>query len=466
MALPDPIVPNAEVALIDERAEQLGCNIQELMERAGAALCAYVREHYSDAQVLIACGPGNNGGDGYVAARLLAERGHKVYVWPISKPKSPLCIQQSDALPEQVHIVNNINEVNNIDLIIDAILGAGIVGPLRQPIKLALDALRTLSRPCIAADMPTGCSSGEALSPCHTLTFQVAKQNLTPGTYSVIDIGIPQAAYSVTAQNTFRLFPLHRRQSHKGNNGSVFILSGWEFPGARHYCSMAALHSGCDLAHCWVRPQDELDHACIRQDAEIKNLNEIIERCDVVLLGPGMGRSHRQLIDTCFQIATDYQKPCVLDADAIHLLKYQLRGDRHPPVLLTPHRGELAALLGVREITEDDIHSFARPNKIILSKNVVDFISDGKQWQRNPYGNPRMAVGGTGDVLAGLCAGLVARGCRLFDAARIAAYWSCTTADALWEKMGPCYLPDDVLDGLSTNLKEHMDALGLWPPRA
>ena len=465
MMLNQPVVPNSEVRLIDERAVALGCDIAELMERAGAAVSAYIREHYPNDTILICCGPGNNGGDGYVAARLLAERGHEVAVWPVSDPKSALCKQQAQALPKHVRCITSLKELNKVDLIIDAILGAGIQGQLRQNVKQALNELRHIDCPCIAVDIPTGCESGEALDCAHTITFQVAKQSLINVPHTVVDIGIPDTAYADTSATLIRLFPKHQRNSHKGNNGTVFCLSGWQFPGARHYSSMAALKTGCDLVHCWVRPEDEIDHACVRQESGTAQLADVIERADVLLLGPGMGRQHKSVIEECFQIARDYEKPCVIDADAIHQLKYHLRSQRHPPVLLTPHRGELAALTGLRDIKEADIHDFAEIDKVVLAKGAVDFISNGSHWQRNPYGNPRMAVGGTGDILAGLSAGLIARGLSLFDAARLAAYWSCSSADVLWQEQGPCYLPDDIIEQLAIVLRDDLSEIDTWPPK-
>ena len=464
MNLPAPIVPSSEVSLIDQRAVALGCDIGELMERAGAAICAHVREHYPASTVLICCGPGNNGGDGYVAARLLAERGQSVAIWPVSEAKSTLCKQQAQSLPKNVHVITSPNELTQVDLIIDAILGAGSTGHLRHHIKQALDALRHIDCPVLAVDIPTGSESGEALDCAHTITFQVAKQALHNIPHTVVDIGIPSAAYCDTSSSLMQLFPRHQRNSHKGNNGSVFCLSGWQYPGARHYSSMAALRSGCDLIHCWVRPQDQIDHACIRQEIGQSQLANVIERSDVLLIGPGMGRTHKTIIEECFQIARDYEKPCVIDADAIHQLKFHLRSNRHPPVLITPHRGELAALLSKREIQEADIHELAQANKVILAKAAVDFISDGQQWQRNPYGNPRMAVGGTGDILAGMCAGLIARGLSLFDAARLAAYWSCSSADRLWHSHGPTYVPDDIINELGIVLRDELSAFNAWPP--
>ncbi len=464
MALNPPLVPNSEVALIDERAVQLGCNIEQLMEQAGSALCAHIHNTNEAAAVLVACGPGNNGGDGYVAARLLANAGHRVAVWPVSQARSLLCQKQSAALPESVEIITDANALNGFDIIIDAILGAGVEGEPRQGVKEALEQLRQLKIPCVAADMPTGLEHGLALDSCTTITFQVNKQSLINENVQVIDIGIPAAAYCDTSSVLFRHFPKHSISGHKGDNGSVFVLAGWQFPGARHYCSQASYLTGCDLVHCYVNDDDSVDHACVRQTPSTCELNTLIARCDVALIGPGMGRMHKSLIEECFAIAKELNKPCVLDADAVHILKFQLRGDDHPPVLITPHRGELKALTSSEAYDEGSIHEFASAQKIILAKGAIDFISDGMQWQHNPNGNPRLAVGGTGDVLAGLCAGLVARGCSLFDAARLAVYWECISADTLWQDMGPSYLPDDILHELPNTLHVELDKLDAWPP--
>jgi len=157
--------------------------------------------------------------------------------------------------------------------------------------------------------------------------------------------------------------------------------------------------------------------------------------------------------------------PVIVDADAISALSDQLRsmpeGDAR--ILITPHRTEARNLLGM-PIDEETLHGFARPDRVLLAKAVVDLISDGWRWQRNPRGNPRMAVGGTGDVLAGLAAGLMARGASPFDAARMAALWITAAADRLWAEQGPCYDAETVISRLPETLRGFLAPLGMWPP--
>jgi len=132
-------------------------------------------------------------------------------------------------------------------------------------------------------------------------------------------------------------------------------------------------------------------------------------------------------------------------------------------LLITPHRSEARTLLG-GVATDETLHAFARPDRVILAKSVVDLITDGRRWQHNPRGNPRMAVGGTGDVLAGVAAGIMARGATPFDAARMAVLWVTIAGDGLWETHGPCYDALHLIDALPATLRSLLEPLNMWPP--
>jgi NAD(P)H-hydrate epimerase len=166
-----------------------------------------------------------------------------------------------------------------------------------------------------------------------------------------------------------------------------------------------------------------------------------------------------------FSLAVEMGVPVIVDADGIAALSESIRNlpEGAGRVLITPHRGEARALL-CGPADEESLHAFARPDRVILGKAVVDLITDGWHWQHNPRGNPRMAVGGTGDLLAGLAAGLVARGTGGFDAARLAVLWLTSAADALWLEQGPCYDAETVLERLPATLRSLLEPLGMWPP--
>jgi len=164
-------------------------------------------------------------------------------------------------------------------------------------------------------------------------------------------------------------------------------------------------------------------------------------------------------------LAMELDVPTVVDADGITHLAAELRSleGQQPPVVVTRHKGEARSLLG-KSVDDEALHAFARRDRVVLRKGRVDLVTDGRRWQENPRGNPRMAVGGTGDCLAGLTAGLLARGCATFDAARMAALWLTTAADELWAEMGPCYDAEDLLDRLPGTLRRLLAAQDDWPP--
>ncbi len=475
--LPAPIVPLAEVALIDAAAVDMGCQLPELMQAAGRVVADRAQAMAPTGRILVVCGGGNNGGDGYVAARSLAEAGRDVELWAVQEPGSELSRAVAAELPETVARLDGPPE-DPPALIIDAILGAGVTGPPRDPVPAVLNALRALDRPCLAVDAPTGAAHGQALPHCRCVTFQVDKRELAAACEEppeVVDIGIPDEAITHVNRSCLRRFPALRADAHKGNHGELLVVGGGPFPGALHYASRAALFTGLDLVHALTAGQPDLPPNIVRHVHEGRNLvptsTEVLSsrlaRSSAVLIGPGAGRAPRtdDALRQVFDLAADMGIPMVIDADGLTALARPIR--EHPadgvPLIITPHAGELRHIFG-RKVDDAEIHAFARDNRLVCTTRHVDLLTDGSRWQRNHLGNPRMAVGGTGDLLAGLTAGFLARECEPFDAARLALYWLSTTADACWQDLGPCYLPEDILATLADILRTGLTALGDWPP--
>ncbi len=483
--LPPPICPLSETALIDETAVALGQDLGQLMERAGTALAREAQRLAPNGSVLIACGPGNNGGDGYVAARLLAESGRTVQVWPVLKPASPLCERQLRALPQTVARISAA-PAEAPALILDAILGAGTRGRPREPVASALAALRGFARagvPVLAADVPSGIGSELMLPATRIICLQVAKQELLhlppaapgQGEFSTVDIGLDPRAYQEVHPVCFRRFPPLRADGHKGTHGELLVIGGGRFPGALEFATRAGLMTGCDLVRAWTAGPTNLPPTIVvhRQPGDTLvpeapgELTPQLVRASCVLIGCGLGRDDRvyEAARQAFSLASEMGVPVVLDADGItacaDLVRDLPEGDGR--LLLTPHAGEARTLIG-KPVTEGLLHAFARRDRVILAKGPVDLVTDGARWQKNPRGNPRMAVGGTGDVLAGLSAGLMARGASPFDAARMAVLWITTAADQLWAERGPCYDTLEVLAALPATLRGFLEPLGSWPP--
>ena len=474
MTLPAPIIPLDEVELIDAAAVALGQDLSLLMEAAGSALAREASRMAPSGPVLVACGPGNNGGDGYVAARLLARAGREVSVWAVTAPASDLCRLNRERLPAEVRLV-----AAPPALVIDAVLGAGVRGALRAPIPAALDALRGLGAPVLAADVPSGLGTVHVLPARLTVCFQAAKHELlgSPATaeFATVDIGIDPRAWLEVQPSVLRRFPGLPREAHKGVNGELLVIGGGPFPGALELACRAAVCTGCDLVRAWTCEGPPLPATIVqhRQPGPILTpvtSGELIPqavRAGAVLIGNGLGRepqaieAARQAASLCVEMGV----PVVLDADGISACADQLAAGGSP-ALLTPHRGEARNLLGLSALVEEEqLHAYAAVHRTLLAKAPVDFISDGWRWQRNRRGNPRMAVGGTGDVLAGLAAGLMARGCRPYDAARIAILWLTEAGDELWVEQGPCWDALDLIDRLPATLKRLFGLAGLpWPP--
>jgi len=479
MPLPAPIIPCSEVALIDEAAAALGHDLAQLMENAGTVLAAEAMRLAPTGHVLVLCGPGNKGGDGYVCARHLAMAGREVLLWVVQPPKTPLAADQAARLPSSVRQVSDVPEPSPA-LIVDCILGAGASGRPREAIAKVLRALRRLDLPVLAADLPTGLGSDLMLPTRLTVCFQAAKQEMlgVPGVgeFKTVDIGVPDEAWLEVQPSCLRRFPPMKRLGHKGLHGELLVIGGGIFPGALELACRAAVQTGCDLVRAWtaegpplpptIVPHRQSGHSLATSDPG--QLTPLLVRASAVLIGSGLGREPgtREAAHQAFSLAIEMEIPVVIDADAITHLAETLRGlpigDHR--LLITPHRGEARNLLGVTTVDEESLHAFARPDRVLLAKAPVDLITDGQRWQRNRRGNPRLAVGGTGDLLAGLSAGLMARGAEPFDAARMAVLWLTTAADGLWMEQGPCYDAESVLGRLPATLRSLMEPMGCWPP--
>ncbi|HAT09854.1 MAG TPA: hypothetical protein DCS97_04530 [Planctomycetes bacterium] len=480
VTLPAPIIPLADVELIDAAAVALGQDLAALMEQAGAALAKEAQRLAPSGEILVACGPGNNGGDGYVAARLLAQAGRQVAVWPVVTPSSDLCRLNRDRLPAAARLVAA-PPAKPPTLIIDAILGAGTRGDIRAPIPTALDALRRLGSPVLAADVPSGLGTPHLLPARFTVCFQAAKRELlgsgATAEFATVDIGLDPRAWLEVQPSVLRRFPHLPRNAHKGMNGELLVVGGGPFPGALELACRAAMATGCDLVRAWTCDGPPLPPTIVThrhpgpllERASTGELTPYAVRAGAVLVGNGLGRDPRA-VDAALQAASlclEMGIPVVLDADGIPACASLVEGaDAGAPVLLTPHRGEARNLLGQPAAPDEtQLHAWAATHRVLLAKAPVDLVSDGWRWQRNRRGNPRMAVGGTGDVLAGLSAGLMARGCQPYDAARIGILWVTEAGDELWLERGPCWDALDLIDRLPATLRRLFSEAGLaWPP--
>ena len=481
--LPEALFTPDQVRELDRCAiEDFGIPGAMLMSRAGRAAWALIRARYPRAQrLLVLCGGGNNGGDGYVIARLAAEAGLHVDLCPLSDPAgltgdAALAAEGALSVCSPVDFAAVLAQ--QADVIVDALLGTGLDRPVTGAMAEAISAANASGRPIIAIDVPSGLSArtgqvlGVAMRAVLTPTFIGLKQGLFTGdaaeyTGEIVfdDLGVPEALYQ-NVQPAAHLFddqairnvlPVRSRTAHKGWFGHVLVIGGDHgMGGAVRIAAEAAARSGAGLTSVATRPahvaavlaaRPELMVHGIEDDA---GLNALIDRASVLALGPGLGTADWG--QHLFTAAMASNKPLILDADGLNWLAGmpQTRDDW----VLTPHPGEAARLL---QADTAAIHAdrFAavtelaqRYQAVVVLKGAGTLISDGHQCFICTEGNPGMASGGMGDALTGVIAGLRAQGLDALTAARLGVQFHARAADIAAQAGERGLLAGDLIEAL------------------
>lgn len=479
-----------DMMVIDTNAEELGVLKSSLMENAGRCIADYIINNSKPCKVVLYAGSGGNGGDGFVAARHLINNGFEVEIFLLTRPEQ---IKSNEALknlkilqnmhslisPLKINIITDSSEIKKIDgsIIVDALLGTGIQGRIKEPLSSAIKLINESNGLKIAVDVPSGLDplKGEvhdkAVMSDVTITFHRAKKGLKNsdeyvGKLVVCDIGIPREAEIFTGKGDLLRLKNPSKYSHKGNNGRVLIIGGSkDYSGAPALAGMAALKSGVDIVYI-VAP--EIVTSDIRSYApdfivrsfsknyitidDVKPVAKIAESVDSVLIGCGLGRDKKTI--TAFRkIISQIKKPMVIDADALHMLDKETLlsfKKNEKQVVFTPHANEFNVLTGqkISDKLEDKIEmvkQFAYDfRSVILLKGVIDVISNGKNFKLNRTGNQGMTVGGTGDCLAGLVAGIIAQGNNSFEAAYLAAFINGNAGDLAFKEFGYNFTASDL----------------------
>lgn len=492
-----------EMAVLDANSEFLGVPTSQLMENAGRAVRDEVRDMLEQGRVLVVCGPGNNGGDGFVAARMLLEQDADAYDVDVvlarsaQETRTPLARENLNRL-RQIH--DRVHEMDEIgpegladlleetDLVVDAMLGTGLHGDLREPYRTLVELIADAGRPTLAVDVPTGLGTDVILTPDRTVTFHDVKEGMseeTCGPITVADIGIPdEAQLFVGPGEMLTYYPLPTADSHKGQNGRVIVVGGGPYTGAPAIAGLAGMRIGADLVHLLVPervfapvasywpdlivhsyPGDHLD---LDGDA-VDQLDDLLADVDACVVGPGLGDApdlHDHLA-TLFEKLSDHGTRVVVDADAIGFLGAHPEAAQGVDGVVTPHLGELRELVQgevpdeVGECGEIVAETASRLGLAIVLKGPMDLISDGKEVKVNRTGNPRMTVGGTGDALAGMVGGLLAKGCKPYEAARIGAFVNGYAGDLAFDDMALSYTATEMLDAVPRIFREVFQERGV-----
>lgn len=446
--------------------------IEALMDRAGHALADEAERRAPEGPVVVVCGPGNNGGDGWVAARVLASRGREVCVIALRRPESLEAEAGAAALAAVDSAVRWIDGSREADamvclahatVVVDAIFGFGLHGVVREPYAEWIPRINDATAVVVSADVPSGVDSdtGEvaavAVDADVTVTFSAVKPGLLVGRGAacagdvvVADLGI--GAYLRDIRSTLELpgaaevrdiIPWPAPADHKGSRGRVAIVAGSDaYPGAAVLAVGGALRTGAGYVYA-VAPGRVGDavvvawpSAIIRTveaapDGGFSSAADVLAAtadADAVVVGPGITRSPGAH-ETVHALLDSFPGPLLLDADALNLLAgdvERLRG-RAAPTVITPHPGEAARLLGtsVGEIERDRLRSarlLCGPSLVCVLKGSGTFVAAAGRTALVRTGGPELARAGTGDVLAGMIGTLLSQRCDAYSAAIAAVY--------------------------------------------
>ncbi len=440
-----PILTAAAMRAAEQAAIDAGASVETLMERAGEGLAEAIFQYAGNRSVLFACGPGNNGGDGYVAAAQLRKRGIQVRVAALAEPATEAC---KWAQGQWGGWTENLAEAEPAEVLVDCLFGTGLKRPLDQATAESLNRLAERSRLAVACDLPSGvdADSGEQLSAAPTCELVVAFGALKPahrlmpamevmGRVVLADIGIE--AEGDWFEIGMPQLPPILAGAHKYSRGLVHALSG-KMPGAIALAAKAAARAGAGYVRVSTsRSIDNLPSAIVQTDTA--TLED--PRIGCILVGPGMGD-----IPQVLTLALTAKAPVVIDADAIAEVGEPERLKGHDAVI-TPHEGEFVRLFG--ELpggkAERALAAAERSAAVVVYKGPDTLVAapDGRLGFAPPA-PAWLASAGTGDVLAGMIAALRARGMPGFEAA-CASVWLHGRAA---EIAGPGLIADDLVDAI------------------
>jgi hydroxyethylthiazole kinase-like uncharacterized protein yjeF len=500
------IVSTQEMRAIDRAtSERFGVASLTLMEDAGCAVADFVLANHAAAEsIVVFCGKGNNGGDGFVAARRLHERRKKVQIILLASPdelRGEAAVMFGQ-LPGEAIVVRSSDEFKSehaqialkADLYVDAVLGTGFKPPVTGLYAEAIGIMNASHVPVIAVDIPSG-ADADAMNPQSgtvaradaIVTFTAPRpahvfSSLTSGPTIVAGIGSPEEAIVsklqmnvITARDIAATVAPRPAESNKGSYGHVLIVGGsFGKAGSVAMAGMAALRSGAGLAtvataksalttvagfhpELMTEPLPETDAGTIASSAK-HGVAELAKGKSVVAIGPGISRE----ADTSALVralVAELQIPIVIDADGLNAFEGRTRelNGKGRVLVITPHPGEMARLVGcsIPDVQKDRLgvaRKFAREHELIVvlkGHRTLVVAPDGDAWV-NTTGNPGMATGGTGDVLTGMVAGMLAQHPeRAFMAVIAAVHLHGLAGDVIRESVGEHSLvATDLLRGL------------------
>ncbi|MEW8232719.1 MAG: NAD(P)H-hydrate dehydratase [Candidatus Thiodiazotropha endolucinida] len=461
----------------------------ELMERAGSGAYRFLKQRWPDlSEIVVVCGTGNNGGDGYVVARLASQAGLRVRVLqlgeaPQLKGDALIMAESWTALG---HPIEPFEDLGNPDLIVDAVLGTGLERDVTGRWASVIEQINRHPAEVFAIDIPSGLHAdtgrimGCAIEAAATISFIGLKQGMFTGRGPdccgeiVFDaLGIPVRVYAhqllackrIDWRKRCGLVTPRRRTAHKGDFGHLLVIAGDRgYSGAARLAAEAAARSGVGLvtlathpdhAHCINLGRPEL---MVRGVSEVQEIEQLTQRADALVLGPGLGRNAWG--EMCYRAALDSTLPVVIDADGLNWLAEWPQ--QRENWILTPHPGEASRLLGndTKRVEYDRFQAAEKIQQrfggVVILKGAGTLICDGSTQPASlcSDGNPGMATGGCGDVLSGIIGAFMAQDYTNREAAEMGVCLHAAAGDRAAANGEIGLLAGDLLPEVRTLLNE------------
>ena len=476
----------------DANCEYLGLSRLCLMEAAGKSLGEEVAKiavfsYAKPVKVVMFTGSGGNGGDAFVAARYLLNRGYDVEIYMLkdnihsfeAKTNLDVLLNMNPRLSRlTIHDLTTVGDFKLDEdeefIIVDGILGTGIKGNLQENIKKAIEVINASNGIKISIDVPSGMDpltggvDDIAVVPDYTISFHKIKTGVRDADEEIVgglvtaDIGIPlEAEYFINYGDFLRL-KNRNNSSHKGNNGSILIIGGSkDYHGAPAISGMAAFGAGVDLVYVATPQNASIPIKSASADLIVKSLEgdylcsnhlddilKLVDKVDAVLIGPGS--SINDETSKLFNIlVTKIKKPIVLDADGLKQVDISLIKNKEN-IILTPHLSEFNKFFNANLKLDLDSYDFNKVNNniaefqqitkyikgTVVVKGKNDLILSSSKFRINRSGNAGMTVGGTGDALAGIITALLSQGLNTFDSACLGVFINGLAGDKAYENYG------------------------------
>jgi len=464
--------------VLDVNSRYFGLETLVLMENAGRGVAEEISRRYGDRKKIgIVCGLGNNGGDGFVAARHLMSR-NDLTLFLLGNPKE---IHTEEAR-RNWQVLKNTNlkkiiitdstelsqhDFGQFDILVDGMLGTGTAGEPRGLYQSTVLRINETAAKKVCIDIPTGYGSKVSVQSDLTLSFHFPKCDGA----EVLSLGVPLDLESRIGPGEVKALRKRKSDAHKGQAGRVMVIGGSSFfRGALEYAGKGAAKIADLVYHCSPEPcsgavekiPDFLGTSLRGAYLTTAHLQEIIKRvdqyrCDAVVIGPGLGLGpeigiREETKKLVVELAKELKdKKMVIDADGLTAISEDLDILREN-VVLTPHRGEFRRLSNQDPAAENVAHFAQKYGCIMVVKGPVDIVSNGTETKLNFTGNPGMATGGTGDILSGAIAGFAASN-DLFEASCAAIFVTGLAGDFVERDKGYYFTSTDVLEKLPEAIK-------------